>query len=191
MEFSRTISGTAGKRPLVIALHWAGGGEVYKEYFSCLVEPVFTAIDPVIIAPDAEYLAWTVPHNEHKVLTLIDLAKKFWNIDPDKIIITGYSNGGIGSWHFAHAYPDHFAAAIPMAGAYKHARKTSVPLYVIHGQKDELFPVNQIEDWVRAMKAIDNNITFAIHPEHSHYTACAYTEELKKAMTWLKEVVFI
>ena len=37
-------------------------------------------------------------------------------IDKAKVVVTGYSMGGAGTWHFAEKYPERFSAAIPVAG---------------------------------------------------------------------------
>ena len=51
----------------------------------------------------------------------VDLAPLAWarrnlNIDPDRVVMTGYSMGGIRTWHLAVMYPHLFAAAVPVAG---------------------------------------------------------------------------
>jgi len=180
---------TNQKKPLIIALHWAGGGDTYKEYSSCLVEPAMANLNAIILAPDAEYLLWTNKYNEEKIIKLVTMAKKFWNIDTNKIIVTGYSNGGIGSWYFADKHPELFSAAIPLAGVYYIAKKINLPMYVIHGEKDELFKLEKTASFVALAKEHGSDIIFVVNPNLSHHMACAYKEELTKASNWLlKEV---
>lgn len=40
-----------------------------------------------------------------------------YRIDPNRIVITGFSMGGFGAWATALAYPQRFAAVVPVAGA--------------------------------------------------------------------------
>lgn len=173
-------------KPLIVALHWAGSGETYKEYSQCLVEPAFSDVDCYIISPDGEGFLWTSTYNEEKILSLISLVKKKWNIDNSKIIVTGYSNGGNGAWFFAQKYPQLFKAAIPMASAYPIKSKITIPLYVIHGENDELFNITRTQNWVLSSTKAGSNIVFKAVPEYSHYMACNYVHELKKAVKWLK-----
>lgn len=176
------------KNMLIIALHWGGGGNVFKEFSTCLVEPGMSSLGAIIISPDGEYLNWNDKYNENKVLKLVDLATRFWNIDPANIVVMGYSNGGIGSWFFADKYPDIFKAAIPMASFYSPKKKINIPLYVIHGEKDELFTKEEVQSIVNLSKMQGTKINFTIRYGLSHYKACDYVEELKKAAVWLKNI---
>ncbi|NNF06049.1 MAG: prolyl oligopeptidase family serine peptidase, partial [Candidatus Eisenbacteria bacterium] len=49
-------------------------------------------------------------------LEVLDLARQRYNIDPDRVYLTGHSMGGHGSWHLGTLYPDRFAAVGPSAG---------------------------------------------------------------------------
>lgn len=177
------------KKPLIIALHWAGGGNTYKEFSNCLVEPGMAELNAIILAPDGEHLLWTNQYNEEKIIKLVNMAKKFWNIDPNKIIVTGYSNGGIGSWFFADKHPELFTAAIPIAGVYYAEKKIAIPMYVIHGEKDELFKLEKTASFVELAKKNGSDIQFVVNPTFSHHMACAYVHELKKATNWLMKKI--
>jgi|WetSurMetagenome_2_1015567.scaffolds.fasta_scaffold32787_2 poly(3-hydroxybutyrate) depolymerase len=49
-------------------------------------------------------------------LEVLDIAKKKFDIDEDRIYLTGHSMGGHGTWHLGVNYPDKFAAIAPSAG---------------------------------------------------------------------------
>ncbi len=174
----------SGSKTLVIALHWAGG-EVYEEYSKCLAEPGLADLDAVVIVPDGEGVLWTAMYNEKKVMKLVELAKRYWNIDQENVIVTGYSNGGIGSWFFADRYPKVFSAAIPIASIYTLEEEIKIPMYVIHGEKDELFEVGETENLVNNAQKLGSKIKYRRVPEFTHYMACDYVEELKLASTWV------
>ena len=46
----------------------------------------------------------------------VDFIKTNFNIDPDRVSVTGASMGGAGTWYLASHYPDVFSAAAPFAG---------------------------------------------------------------------------
>lgn len=177
------------KVPLILALHWAGGGNTYKEYSNCLAFPALKFLNAIIIAPSADGGHWVEPMNEEKVITLMKDIKKHWPIEDNKIIVTGYSNGGIGSWHYAKKYPKLFSAAIPMAGYYS-AEKIDVPLYIIHGEMDELFDVNKVGEDVNGSVALGSKIKYEVLPGLSHYAACSYVDALKRMAVLLQEEVW-
>ena len=100
----------------------------------------------------------------------------------------GYSNGGNGSWYFAEHHPELFSAAIPMASSYAITEKINIPLYVIHGEKDELFSVTKTSEWIRNSKEVGSDITFVTNESLSHFQGCSYVRELRKAQEWLQNL---
>ncbi|QCX01392.1 hypothetical protein FGM00_15210 [Aggregatimonas sangjinii] len=172
---------------LIIALHWAGGGDTFREFNDCLVVPGLEFLNPIIVSPEGENQLWSSANNEDKVLSVVTNAKKYWNVDSNKIAVVGYSNGGNGSWYFAEKYPGMFSAAIPMASAYALTKKIDIPVYVIHGQQDELFDIARTEKWVNQTKEKGSEVIFKAADGLSHYEACAYIELLKEAGEWLEQ----
>jgi fermentation-respiration switch protein FrsA (DUF1100 family) len=63
-------------------------------------------------------------------LEVYDIAKKEFNIDENRIYLTGHSMGGHGTWQLGINYPDKFAAIGPSAGW------ISIWSYRIHGLSD-------------------------------------------------------
>jgi predicted peptidase len=132
----------------------------------------------------------------HRVQGLLQLAAKFWPVDLERVVATGYSNGGNASWLFAELAPNIFSAGIPMASSYDltnmdgSGRKIEVPMYVIHGENDELFPIEITKNWVDLSIQAGSDITFVVAAGLSHYEPCSYSPYLKEAVTWLKETVW-
>jgi len=61
---------------------------------------------------------------ESDVFEAIAAAQKRFNIDPKRIILRGFSQGGEGAWHIALHYPDRFAAAEIGAGTWSRNPET-------------------------------------------------------------------
>ena len=184
------------KYPLIIGLHWLATSkknqdQAYINYSSCLLEPVFTNLNAFIIAPQANEILWHSENNQVRILSLIEQAKKHWPIDEDKIVITGYSQGGVGTWFYADTYPDIFSAAIPIASSYPKIPNSSIdiPMYVIHSKDDETFPVKRIKSRVREYRKKGTDITY-VQNKLSHYKACKYDKYLDKSLAWLSNDVW-
>ncbi len=62
---------------------------------------------------------------EVDVFEAIDAVKRRYKIDPNKIILRGFSLGGAGAWHIALHHPGFFAAADIGAGTYP--RRSTMP----------------------------------------------------------------
>jgi len=188
----------SNKMPLVMSLH--GGAldstsESHKST-SCLVVPGFEALDAYIISPNSNRSVWYGSRNSIQVEALVDLALTNFHIDENKVVVTGYSDGGNGSWYFAQFYSDLFSASIPMASSYNTANTAGVvnaigiPLYVIHGSEDELFPLERTEGYVNESIAAGSNIQFVVAEGLIHIAPCDYVPYLQEAVTWLETEVW-
>ena len=89
------------------------------------------------------------------VFETIDALGKEFKIDARRRYVTGISGGGFGSWHFITARPEMFAAAIPICGGGNPSLAkniVNVPVWVFHGEKDGLVPVELSRDMVEAIR---------------------------------------
>ncbi|MCK0108542.1 prolyl oligopeptidase family serine peptidase [Flavobacteriaceae bacterium S0825] len=184
-------------RPLVIDLHGASGGSPSAhQNTECYVETGLQTLNAFIISPNAGFDEWYDSTNQQQILALVDLAKSNWFINPSQVIITGYSNGGNGSWFYADYYPELFSAAIPMASSYDPARSSGevlpieVPMYVIHGEDDELFPIAETEAFVNESIDAGSSIEFVVATGLSHLDVCDYASYLADAATWVQTEIW-
>ncbi len=183
---------TNNKRPLIITLHGFSGGdpEAHKNT-GCYAEPGFSALDAIIISPNNRGLQWFDPYNQAQVNTLVDLASDYLPVDTSKIVISGYSDGGNGAWWYSEKQPTVYSAGIPMASAYGSynpdgsARVVATPTFVIHGENDELFPLQNTQDWVEDTTTAGSNSTLVVATGLTHTQPCDYASYLQDAATWL------
>lgn len=177
--------------PFIIGLHGGPLGSSNGEgYLTCLADPGFKNLNAIIFSPDAgEYYFWD-ENNYSLILTLIEYAKKYWPIDPDKIIVSGYSNGGIGSWFLGTNYPKVFSAAIPVASNYDYSSKLKIPFFVIHGDYDKTFPITDMQKLVNSLKNNGSDIRLFVMEGYGHDTGCDYDYSLVQASDWLLNEVW-
>lgn len=177
--------------PLILALHYAGHGTPFfgEMLLLGLVKPAFEVLNAIIVAPDCPARDWTQPESDQFILELLDALQGAYNIDPERILITGYSLGGMGTWHFAARYPDRFTAAIVMAGRPPEdvlAIDWQIPLMVIHGRNDEVVPINDTKTAVLELEQKDVDITFRILEGATHYETHYFVNALRSAIPWLE-----
>ncbi len=188
---------TGENRPVVFTFHGASSSPDAHKNTACYAEPGLDTLNAFIISPYAEGGLWFATQNQDMVGNLVFLIKKYWPIEEDKIAVTGYSNGGNASWLFTKFQPGTLSAGIPMASSYDVNELDGtvgvweVPLYVIHGENDELFPIDTTQAWVDATIAAGSDITFVEAPGLGHYEPCEYVSYLEDAAIWLKETVWM
>ncbi len=103
---------------------------------------------------------------------LIDDLTEKYHVDKDRIYLTGLSMGGYGTWATASAYPEKFAALVPICGGgdpANAAKLKDLPIWVFHGGKDTAVPVRRSEEMVKALKeAGAKNVEFTLYPDAGH-----------------------
>lgn len=179
--------------PLIVALHYGGySGEHYGRHIvEQLVAPAYESLGAIIVAPDCAQGAWGEPVCEANVLELIEYLKGRYAIDSRRIVIVGYSLGGIGTWVMAKRHAELFSAAIVMAGRPPEVTLNTqweTPVYVIHGSNDELMPVAQTQKFVDALLATGAQVALEILNDVSHYETHRFVAPLRSSVSWLIDV---
>lgn len=97
--------------------------------------------------------------SEHDALVMgaLDLARLEFNIDSNRLYLTGLSQGGAGSWSLGAKHPDLWAAIAPVCGygdpAVIAPSLTRMPIWAFHGLKDDVVKPEQAKNMVAAIKA--------------------------------------
>ena len=108
------------------------------------------------------------------VLAIIDRFREDYRIDADRLLLTGISQGGHGTFEFGAAQPDRWAALAPICGYGPPARyaaalaKARVPIWTFHGDADDVVPIARSEAIVEALKLAGANVTFTRYPGVKH-----------------------
>ena len=139
--------------PLILCLHGAGfTGEAYLDRWVSRLEDRY-----ILACPTIAMGAWWTRFGEDLTLAVLDHVVGEYHIDPDRIFLTGMSNGGIGTWIIGMHHADRFAGIAPMASGIDDVlfpfveNLAHTPLYVIHGAEDQVMPVQLSRDLVEEM----------------------------------------
>jgi len=174
---------------LVVCLHGAGfTGEAYLERWQ-----VRLGEDYVLACPTAPMGAWFTRGAEELVLATIRSVQRRYHIDPDRIFLTGMSNGGIGAWVIGMHDAPLFAGIAPMASGLDNvlmpflANLRSTSIYIIHGAKDQVMSVELSRMIAEELTRLGYPFVYREHDrEHAmaggHYFP---REELPELVTWL------
>lgn len=105
------------------------------------------------------------------VKRLIDKVVKDYNIQKDRICITGSSMGGFGTWSMGITYSNFFSAIGPVAGggmAWRSSNLKTTPVYAIHGKKDALVLPFLSEHLVKATNEYGGNAKLLLLDDYAH-----------------------
>ena len=175
--------------PLVVCLHYGGPAPAHygRGLLEAVVEPALRPLDAVMVAPDCPQRAWAdcVP----TVLAVIEQVSTSHNIDRDRIVLTGFSKGGIGTWELASLHPELFSVALVMAGRPSEqviARQWKVPVHAIQASADEVFPAQPTIDFIAQLHARGVDANIELLDGVTHYETPRFVEPLRRTLPWIQ-----
>jgi predicted peptidase len=95
--------------------------------------------------------------SEKDVMHVLDLMKRDYKIDENRIYVVGHSMGGSGSFYLGSRYPQIWAAIASFAGSGTpelEQQMRKLPQLVIHGDADTTAPVERSRNMVAEMKRL-------------------------------------
>lgn len=107
------------------------------------------------------------------LMALIDELCGKYPIDEDRIYLTGFSMGGAGTWELAMDHPGRFAAIAPVCGRaipLLVGRLWRKPVWIFHGEKDEVVPVDISRKMAEYLESMGNtNVRLTVYPDEGHH----------------------
>ncbi len=187
------------KFPLVLVLHGVTGKayagrylvspQMQIQYPAFVVVPalpqnsIWAATKPMTLA-DGRVVGSSGYEALPDVVALIKSLQTQYPIDSKRIYVMGCSEGGVGTFGAILKYPDIFAAAVPMAGGWNPedaSHMTKVPLWVLHGAKDEIMPAYLGKDMATLIHQYGGTAYYTEFPEMNHQCP---SEQLYSPQMW-------
>jgi predicted peptidase len=110
-----------------------------------------------------------------------------YDIDADRVYLTGMSRGGRGTWDIARKRPDLFAAAVPSCGSGAPSKADALrdlPIWAFHGSQDITVPVEGSRHMVEALRALGSSVKYTEYPNAGH-NACTFPYRDPQLPEWL------
>jgi phospholipase/carboxylesterase len=161
----KVTSGGAGARPLLLALHGAGGSpdDGLWAFRAALSSPGM-----VLVAPQAQSRVWNPLYGPD--LNTIDRALKRafarCRVDPRRIAVGGFSDGAGNALTLGLVNGDLFRAVMALApGALIAEKPAGKPrVFVAHGRSDTTIPIRASDAIVRELRAARYPVTYRKFP---------------------------
>ncbi len=172
------------KTPLVVYLHGGVSRKDLIENFEEYVEEspfmqIADAYGYILLFPLGQFNAtWWDSVGIANVLQQIRNTKQYYNIDDNRVFMTGFSDGGSGSFVFALCYPSYFAGFLllnghPGAGSWGGIQTYFInlvnrPIYVINTDEDELYPAEKMRTMMELAHSAGANVLYRIYTGIGH-----------------------
>lgn len=197
MNYAVAVGDDDTDRPLLIYLHGAGERGKNFEHIYCHGIPKLIKeglnIDAVVLYPQCPAaFIWNNMVKELKAI--IDSVVAEYKIAKDRILLTGSSMGGYGTWEMAMCYPEMFAAIAPVAGGgvvWRTSKLIKTPVLAYHGDLDDLVPASQSEIMVNTTNRYGGTAELTILKGKGHNDGIDYayreTDLIQRLLAYRKD----
>ena len=175
-------------RPLLICLHGAyGSGDEFIWTWMRLAK----SAGYILLAPNSMDMTWSVLHpptDVDAISAAFDEVCGQYNVDRQRVFLSGLSDGASFSYLLAFARPELFAGVVPIAGelsqvADRMLRKKAagdIPFFVIHGVHDHIFDIRSVRSTCGLLEHLGYNLRFDELPDWGH----AYPYRINEQRVW-------
>lgn len=163
---------TARRWPLVVFLHGMGerGGDLDRVRGVGLPRQVERRgnLAYVLVVPHCpDGTLWPT-----KLLgKMLDQVLEEQRVDPRRVVLTGLSMGGMGTWRWGIDQPDRFSALVPVCGGISPSgvgALKGMPIWAFHGDADPVVPIDGHRRIVDAARDAGALIRFTVYPGVGH-----------------------
>ena len=127
---------------------------------------------------------WWNPQQIENLDTILDSVKRTYNVDENRVVVSGVSDGGTGAYYFAMKNATPYAAFLPLNGNIMVLRSEDLdvgdvflnnlrnkPFFVVNGERDPLYPARLVGPVVEYMKSKGVEVVYKPQPDGVHNTA--------------------
>jgi phospholipase/carboxylesterase len=176
--------------PLVAALH--GGSGTGRQFLWSWLRDARSR-GAILAAPTSAQTTWALlgpDPDTPNLVGMLDFIRARWNVDPTRLLLTGMSDGGTFAYVSGLAAHSPFTHLAPVSAAFHPLlaqmadpdRLRGLPIHIIHGALDWMFPVELAHQAQDALVSAGASVTLREVDDLSH----AYPRELNGAiLSWL------
>jgi phospholipase/carboxylesterase len=177
--------------PLVMALH-GGSGNGRGFLWSWLRDA--RSHGAILVAPTATGGTWALMGEDTdspNLARILELVRSRWNVDSTKLLLTGMSDGGTFCYVTGLESESPFTHLAPVAATFHPLmaemadaqRLRGLPVYLVHGRLDWMFPVQVARQTREVLSAAGADVTNREIDDLSH---CYPREMNAEMLNWLR-----
>jgi PDZ domain len=116
---------------------------------------------------------------------ILDTVKRIYNVDENRVVVSGVSDGGTGAYYLAMRDTTPYASFLPLNGFIGVLNNDDLhidgdlfpgnlrnkPLFVVNGGRDRLYPIAAVEPYLEHLAKGQVRITYRPQPQAGHDTS--------------------
>ena len=178
--------------PLIVCLHGAYGRGDHH---------VWSWLRParsrgyMVLAPKSLDVTWSILQPDIDIESVTCMLREVcaaYPVDPSRVYLTGLSDGGTFTYLLGLGRPDLFAGIAPVAGdlhgmmdgMLRRKQGIELPIYIVHGAHDHIFPVATIRSGHELLTRLGYNSRYEELPDWGH-SYCSFVNE-QLVMPWFE-----
>jgi hypothetical protein len=144
-----------------------------------------SGVDEILVFPIGwvRSLWWSATQADN-LARILDRLKRTYNVDENRVYLTGVSDGGTGVYFMAFKDVTPWASFLPLIGHMAVLGTKSVraegemypgnainkPLYVVNTGRDRMYPAHVTQIYVDHLRKLGGSVVFRVYPELDHST---------------------
>jgi hypothetical protein len=128
---------------------------------------------------------WWSGRQVENLRAILDLVKRTYNVDENRVVLSGVSDGGTGVYFTAMRDTTPYASFLPLNGFIMVLRNempagegdlfptnlTNKPMFVVNGGRDPLYPTSLVDPYVARLKDGGVDLVYRPQPNAGHDTS--------------------
>lgn len=160
---------------------WEAGGSWWRRGYDSLKQP-----DRIVVVPASWKDAfWWFDNQAESLAAILKTVKQEYNVDDNRVTLSGVSDGGTGTYFFAFKQPTEWAVFLPYIGHPGVLRNTQSggghnlyfenlmdkALYIVNGENDPLYPAASVQPFIDVLEQANINYIFKAIEDGGHNTS--------------------
>lgn len=128
---------------------------------------------------------WWSRRQTQNLVAILDLVKRTYNVDENRVVLSGVSDGGTAAYYTAMRATTPFASILPLNGFIGVLRNETAeadgdlfphnlvnkPLFVVNGGRDPQYPTSMVDPYVEQLRSGGVDLVYLPQPNAAHDTS--------------------
>ena len=128
---------------------------------------------------------WWSGRQIENLRAILDVVKRTYNVDENRVVLSGVSDGGTGAYYQAMRETTPFASFLPLNGFIRVLENETAdadgdlfpnnllnkPLFIVNGGRDPMYPTSVVDRYIAHLKGAGVDLVYRPQPDAAHDTS--------------------